>query len=101
MTVCPMREAPKAPALEAPRSARISLPGSVLREVGRVNRRKRLRRKADTLAYRLLHLVFSPFLAPEAEAWRNGYLQGWRDATRSHVEELITTTGRAARGGSP
>ena len=37
-------------------------------------------RKADVLAYRLLHLLFSPLLPPAALAWRDGYLQGWQDS---------------------
>jgi hypothetical protein len=72
---------------------------SVLRHHPAVNRRQAFRRRADALAYRLLHLLFSPILPPAALAWRDGYLQGWQDATRCHLEEFTRGMGRSARGG--
>ncbi len=93
-------EAPKADGPGASRATRISLGWSVLRHQPTVNRRQRFRRKADALAYRLLDLLFSPLLPPAAAAWRDGYLQGWQDATRRHLEDFIRGMGRsAARGG--
>jgi len=92
-------EAPKVGGPGASRTTRISLPSSVLHHAGRVNRRERFRRKADVLAFRLLRLLFSPLLPPPALAWRDGYLQGWQDATRCHLEEFTRGMGRSARGG--
>ena len=58
--------------------------------------RERFRRKADLLAFRLLRLLFSPLLPPAALAWRDGYLQGWQDATRCHLEDFMRGMGRSA-----
>lgn len=69
------------------------------REIPRLRRRghrERFRRRADALTYRLLDLLFSPLLPPAAFAWRDGYLQGWRDATRSHLAEFMEGMGRSA-----
>ena len=92
-------EAPQLGGLGASGPTRISLGWSVLRRLPTVNRRRRFRRSADALAYGLLHFLFSPLLPPAASAWRDGYLQGWRDATRRHLEEFIRGMGRSARGG--
>ena len=92
-------EAPKVNGPGASRAPRISLGWSVLRRQPTVNRRQRFRRKADALAYRLLHPLFSPLLPPAALAWRDGYLQGWQDATRRHLEDFVQGMGRSARGG--
>jgi len=92
-------EAPQAGGPGASLTARISLGWSVLRRPPTVNRRRAFRRKADALAYRLLHLLFSPLLPPAALAWRDGYLQGWQDATRRHLEDFMQGMGRSARGG--
>jgi hypothetical protein len=92
-------EAPKGGDPGASRTARISLGWSVLRHEPAVNRRRSFRRSADALAYRVLQFLFSPLLPPAALAWRDGYLQGWRDATRRHLEDFMQGMGRSARGG--
>ena len=92
-------EGPKAGGPGASGPTRISLGWSVLRRLRTVNRRRGFRRSADALAYRLLHLLFSPLLPPAALAWRDGYLQGWQDATRRHLEDFMQGMGRSARGG--
>lgn len=83
---------------------RTGAPNTVLTEHGgiiagrraRVNLRARFRRKTDALAYRLLYLLFAPHALPEALTWEDGYLRGWQDATRSHLEKFIEMMGRPA-----
>jgi len=89
-------EAPRVAAPGASRTARVSLGWSVLRNEPAVKRRT-FGRWADALAYRLIHLVFCP--PPAALSWRDGYLEGWRDATRRHVQDFLDGMGRPAQGG--
>lgn len=95
---------------EAPRTVFPGAPNTVLTEHGgivahprarvnpstvlRAGLRERFRRKTDALAYRLLYLLFAPQALPEALMWEDGYLRGWQDATRSHLEKFIEMMGR-------
>ena len=96
--------------VEAPRTLFPGAPNTVLTEHGgivarprarvnpstvlRAGLRERFRRKTDALAYRLLYLLFAPQALPEALAWEDGYLRGWQDATRNHLERFLERTER-------